>query len=56
MIDGEWSSVTSDGDEDITCLRGGPVATYGPLVAPGEADPFRLTERVEHWCGLDAAH
>ena len=25
------------------------VATYGPLVAPGEADPFRLSERVEHW-------
>jgi len=25
------------------------VATYGPLVAPGEADPFRLAERVEHW-------
>lgn len=28
------------------------VATYGPLVTPGEAERFTLDERVEHWAGL----
>jgi GNAT superfamily N-acetyltransferase len=30
----------------------GWVATYGPLLAPDEAERLTLTERVEHWARL----